>query len=172
MKKLSFLLIGLLLAGCSNNHFNSEMKGIGFWESPEEVHAAFNSESFNLNTNCFSLFMLVDLDQDWSEYNLNWKLGMGIPQILAQRATKKHETTVLKKDITLIEWNNIDSEHAQGFFEFDSFYGSGRIAFRSVKKNGEWVISYLAVPRKGKHDDDNPYVYFDLSPNEIDQLMK
>ena len=169
MKIIMPLLIGLLLAGCSKNHFTPEMKGIGFWESPEVVRENFNSGKQSLNTNCFSLFMVSGLHSDWSDYQIQTRQGMGVPIAMGHRAKERHETVLDRADVTTVAWNKIDSEHAGGAFRFDAFFGSGFMMFRTTKINREWVINYLAIP----HNDDEqpPFVVFNLSAEEIQKYI-
>ncbi len=147
------------------------MKGIGFWESPQEVYDKFNAGE-TLNTNCFSMFLLTEKGCTLDNHQFSRILNMGIPQLLADRATSKHESNIHRKDLTQVNWENIDQDNAKGSFEFDAFYGSGRVVFRAKKKDSEWVVYYMAVPRKNSSDDDNPYVAFDLSDEEIEEFCQ
>ena len=146
------------------------MKGIGFWESPEEVRELFNAGGEGFNTNCFSLFMVSNLSSDWSDYQIQTRQGMGVPIAMGQRAKEKCETVLDRMDVTSVAWNKIDSKHAGGAFRFDAFYGSGFMMFRSTKVNGEWVINWLAIPHNG--DEQSPFIVFDLPTEELEKYIK
>ncbi len=168
MKNIALLVIGVLLAGCSKNHFEPEMKGVSFWESPQRIYDAFQQGSFDGIEECFSIFMVQAATSDWSDYRLEIKLGIGIPQKMAYRVTDSgYETLVRDEDITKVEWKNLDASHAQGAYDFDAFYGKGRVVFKALKKDDEWVINYIAIPRKNASDFDRPYVVFHLSEAEV-----
>jgi hypothetical protein len=170
MKNISLLLIGLLLAGCSKNHFSPEMKGIGFWESPEIVQAELAKGGAELNSNCFSLFAVKNLHEDWSKHQLHLQQGAGIPIAMGDRTKQGYKTVLAKADITSVSWNKIDSNNAGGAFRFDAFFGNGYVMFRASKINGEWVINWLAIP----HNDEGqpPLIVFDLKIEELEKYIK
>ena len=173
MRKVTLLILaGVLLAGCSRNPFHPEMKGIGFWEPPQKIAEAINKHSFDDIGGCFSRFIVLSGNSDWSDFQMSRKLSMGVPQNMALRVTHKHKTLVRDEDIAEVEWGNTDKSHAHGAFKFDAFYGSGRVVFKAMQKSGEWVIHYMAIPRKDSAGEGSPHVVFDLSEAEVEELMK
>jgi hypothetical protein len=150
------------------------MKGLGFWESPSQVKEQLTKGGLSgLNTNCFSTFAALPFaGPKGNEHQISRVSGMGLPEVIFERLKEKNKSLLRSEDITKLEWEEIDPHHAKGAFEFDAFYGSGRIIFRSVNNNGEWVINHMAVPRKGAADDDNPYVVFEFSGDEIEKLCQ
>lgn len=146
------------------------MKGIGFWESPDVVQAELAKGGSELNSNCFSLFAVKNLHEDWSKYQLHLQQGTGIPIAMGERAKQGYKTVVAKADITSVTWNQLDSENAEGVFRFDAFFGNGVLQFKSSKVSGEWVINWLAI----LHNDAGqpPYVVFDLQTEELEKYIK
>ncbi len=175
MKKLfTIIFIGFVVVGCSKTPFSPKMKGVGFWESPNEAAKLLDSSRLSgPNTNCFTTFVSLPFaGPAGNEFQISRVSGMGLPELIFQRLEGKKNTLVRTKDITAVEWVDIDPTHAQGAFEFDAFYGNGRITFRATKKGREWVINYMAVPRKNLPDDENPHVVFDLSDSEVNKLCQ
>lgn len=94
---------------------------------------------------------------------------MGIPELMANRVTDGYKSLARKEDITSVTWNSIDAVHAEGSFDFDAFYGQGRVEFKALKSHGKWVICYMAIPRKSAAESGAPYVVFDLSEDSVEK---
>jgi hypothetical protein len=170
MKEITSLLIGLMLAGCSKGEFSPNMRGMGFWEPQAKIRESLNEGSFDALSECFSTFIIIRQDPNPDEYQLVRTYGMGKPELMAQRVTEKHTSLVRKEDIKSIEWVNVDPGHATGSFEFDAFYGSGKIIFKAIMVNGEWVLNYMSIPKKPSSGTADPFVIFDYSEDKAKLL--
>ena len=171
MKKVCVILVATVLSGCAKSSFEPDMKGVAFWESPQQVERVINQRVWNFSES-FTSFVIPAKSTGWDDFQFVPRIGVGIPELMANRVTDGYKTLLREEDVTSIKWKKSDSSHGSGAFVFDAFYGSGRIAFKALKINGEWVIPYMAIPRKDKADDDDPYVIFDLSEDEVAKLMQ
>lgn len=148
------------------------MRGIGFWEPPTYVHDSIEKGHFLVLTDCLSSFIIARSDVDLSDFQLTHIFGMGKPELMAQRVEQEYKSLVRKEDITNIEWDETDATHATGSFDLDGFYAHGHLIFEAIKINGEWVISYLAIPRKKSSDKTDPFVALSIDKYWLNKYTK
>jgi hypothetical protein len=172
VKIATLLVIGGLVAGCSKSAFDPEMKGMAFWEPPKVVESALKKRSWDGIEMCFSQFITLAGRIDLEAFQIHRNFSMGIPELMASRVTDGYKTLARKEDLTSVKWYRIDALHADGSFDFDSFYGRGRVVFKAIKMNGEWVVHHMEIPRKNPSDGGQPYVVFDFSEAKIKTLMR
>ena len=173
MKKTLFLPLILIIAGCSKDSLHPKMKGIAFWETPNSVEQAIAQKSSNDLNASFSKFITVNFGKSFDDYQVKIFYGMGKPEQAEDRISKnKFKSLVSKEDITISDWNITTPTQAEGSFEFDSFYGEGKVLIRGIRVNNEWVLNYMAIPPKDGAGKDKPLVIFDYSESEVMELLK
>lgn len=167
-------VILFLLCACSGEFlFSPELKGIAVWDSKKAASKRFDSGESPERNNLSGFISIYSGEVDWEPYQAMWSTSIYTAADLAKRFFKNAGGTVFcEEDFTDVQWTSLDEPQVKGYFEFDAFYGNGRVVFKAAKINGEWVIPYMAIPQKDKADNDDPYVIFDLSEDEVAKLMQ
>ncbi len=172
MKNIILLFVILLLSGCDKNPFNTNMKGIGFWESPETVSNAFEQKDGRSMKRNLSWVFLVNHGLVFDGYKMDFIVGMGTYGAMMERIDGKYKSLFRKQDITCLEWNETSPAQAEGSFIFDAPFGQGKVNLHSIKHDGEWVINSMEIPPKENLEKEKPLPLFDYSKAEVIEMLR